>query len=435
MDLKRQLKTPHIWAIGVGMVISGQYFGWNFGFHVAGITGMYLAAGIVTLFYICFMLSYAELATMIPTAGGPSAYAAEAMGRQGGFIAGLACLIEFIFAPPAIAIAIGSYVHTLWPMIPSHLAGTTAFIICILINLTGTKDVALFELVVTLLALIGLIIYYCANLYVSPSIHNTIQSHPLPHQSWLAAIPFAIWLYLAIEGIAMTAEETLAPQKTLPRGFILAIVTLAICSALTLWLTATHCRDPRANIDYPLLHTLTEQFNRDSWLTQSVGILGLFGLIASLNGIIIGYTRQTFALARAKYLPKFFTSINSNDTAIWALLIPGCFGLLCTSSANLSNNLIILSAFGAICNYGISMISLFILRFKKPHIPRSYKVWFPWVPALALGLSIFFILCVFKYALLPNYLDLFGLDINLALAFGIISLGSLVIIYRKRKSH
>jgi len=159
MTLKKSFTTQHIWAIAVGMVISGQFFGWNFGFEVAGIQGMFIATALVTFFYICFMLSYAELAAMIPKAGGPTAYAERAFGKFGGILAGITCLIEFIFAPPAIAVATGAYLHFLWPTVSASNAGVSAFILCILINMSGAKDIARIELIITLLAIITSILH------------------------------------------------------------------------------------------------------------------------------------------------------------------------------------------------------------------------------------------------------------------------------------
>jgi ethanolamine permease len=117
-QLKRVLKPVHLWAIGVGLVISGEYFGWNLGWHVAGTVGLLIATLIVTLMYVTFIFSYTELTAAIPHAGGAFAYAYRAMGPFGGLIAGYATLIDFLLATPAIAISLGSYLHFLYPVIP-----------------------------------------------------------------------------------------------------------------------------------------------------------------------------------------------------------------------------------------------------------------------------------------------------------------------------
>jgi ethanolamine permease len=111
--LKRTLKPIHLWAIAVGLVISGEYFGWNYGWGVAGTIGFLIATLIVTIMYVTFIFSYNELTTAIPHAGGAFAYSYRAMGPFGGLIAGYATLVDFLLATPAIAFALGSYLHFL----------------------------------------------------------------------------------------------------------------------------------------------------------------------------------------------------------------------------------------------------------------------------------------------------------------------------------
>ena len=66
------------------------------------------ASLLVATMYTAFIFSFTELTTSIPHAGGPFAYAYRAFGPVGGYIAGFATLVEFVFAPPAIAMAIGA---------------------------------------------------------------------------------------------------------------------------------------------------------------------------------------------------------------------------------------------------------------------------------------------------------------------------------------
>ncbi|KAA6322318.1 hypothetical protein EZS27_028128 [termite gut metagenome] len=107
--LKRTLGSFRLWGIAVGLVISGEYFGWSYGWAHAGTLGFLIAGAFVAVMYITFMFSFTELSTSIPQAGGPFAYARQAYGDKGGFLAGFATLVEFVFAPPAIAMAIGAY--------------------------------------------------------------------------------------------------------------------------------------------------------------------------------------------------------------------------------------------------------------------------------------------------------------------------------------
>lgn len=415
MPLHRHLSAKHLWAIAVGMVISGQYFGWNFGFATGGLYGLILAALLVTIFYLCFMFSYAELATAIPHAGGPSAYAQTAFGPMMGYLSGIACLIEFTFAPPAIAVSIGSYLHFLLPFINPHIAAISAFIICITINLTGTHNVAKFETVVTLIALAGLILYYAYGLPQINWHHFMPGKQVLPHgvHGIFASIPFAIWLYLCIEGGAMAAEEVKDPCKDISKGFIVAIITLALCSLFTIVTTAGLEPQQHHVTDYPLPHALILAYPSKHWLPYVIDIVGLFGLFASLNGIIIGSSRQVFALAREGYLPRFLSQLSRQHVPYWALIIPGLFGIVCAGSADLSNSLIIVAVFGATVTYCISLSALFKLRHSHPHLKRPFKVLYPIIPAIALCIGLICLVAIVYYALLPNHLQLFDISINL----------------------
>ena len=222
--LKKVLNTWHLWAMAVGLVISGEYFGWNYGWGVAGTIGFLLSTVVVTIMYIAFVFSFTELTTSIPHAGGPFAYAQQAFSAFGGLIAGYATLVEFLLSTPPIAIALGSYLHFLYPTIAVTPAAIACFIIFTAINCIGIKESAVFTLVVTLLAVVELLIFIGI---VSPhfSISNFLQNNmPLGAKGIFAGLPFAIWFFLGIEGVAMVAEEVKAPNATIPRGYLTGIL-------------------------------------------------------------------------------------------------------------------------------------------------------------------------------------------------------------------
>ncbi|WP_078410617.1 ethanolamine permease [Priestia abyssalis] len=426
-ELKKHLKPIHLWAISVGMVISGQYFGWNYGFEQGGIIGLAIAAVIVTIFYTTFIFSYSELSTSIPHAGGPSAYAKRALGPFGGFMAGVACLLEFVFAPPAIAVSTGAYLHFLIPAIHPVYATVGVFIFFILINLIGVKEAAMIELVATIVALIGLAIYYAAGL---PHIKmdNILNEYSFVN-GWtgvLAAIPFGVWFYLAIEGGAMAAEEVENPRKDIPKGFIGGILTLATATLFTLLVTAGLGGGKGELADYPLPQALASIYGEGSAIPTTVAIIGLFGLIASLHGIIMGYSRQTYALAREGYLPRVLAKVNKKGAPVWGLLVPGAIAVICAGSATFANALIILSVFGAVTMYCISMVSLFILRKKEPNLERPFKVAYPIVPGIALTLGLLCLYSIVRYSVLTTSLSVFGMTVPLTYVIGFIFISAIL---------
>src|SRR2546423_514936 len=115
-----------LWGLGVGYVISGEYFGWNLGLPVGGTYGMLVATLVITIMYVGFVFAYTELACAMPKAGGGFVYAERALGPFGGFVAGIVQIIEFVFAPPAIAMAIGAYAKQRFADVDPRVVATLA---------------------------------------------------------------------------------------------------------------------------------------------------------------------------------------------------------------------------------------------------------------------------------------------------------------------
>lgn len=387
--LKKVLRPVHVWAIGVGLVISGEYFGWNYGWGAAGTVGFLIATLLVTVLYITFIFSFTELTTMIPHAGGPFAYGHKALGPLGGFIAGYTTLVEFLLAPPAIALALGSYAHFLHPALPVIETAIACYFIFTAINFLGVKESAVFTLFITLLAVGELLIF---SGIVAPHFKTSnflANAFPLTFKGIFASIPFAIWFYLAIEGVAMVAEEVKDPQRNIPKAYISAIGTLVVL-ALGVMIFTAGIGDWRqlSNIDYPLPEAISLVLGKQSGWTKIFAGIGLFGLIASFHSIILGYSREIFALARAGYLPSKLAAVHPKfKTPHWALIAGGLVGILAILTGT-TGQVITISAIGALGMYIVSMVSLLVLRKKNPGAERPFKTpFYPWFPLIALLLS------------------------------------------------
>jgi ethanolamine permease len=398
VGLKKVLGTTQLWAIAVGMVISGQYFGWNYGWSVAGTTGFLVSVLLVTVLYLTFIFSYTELTTSIPEAGGPFVYAFRAIGPVGGFVAGFATLVDFVLAPPAIAMALGSYANFLNPAIPVLMTAIIVYIVFISINLFGMKESANFSLLVTTLS-VAEILVFMVLIFPAYKTENFLANSSITANGVFAGIPFAIWFFVAIEGVAMIAEEVENPHKTIPKGYISAIITLVFLS-IGIMILSGGVGDWRllSEIDHPLPETLAMALGEgNAWSKLFTG-LGLFGLIASFHGNTIGYSRQIYALARGGYLPDFLARVNRRyQTPHWALIIGGLVGFLAIFSGK-TDQIIIMSVLGAIVMYIMSMISLFILRTKEPSLIRPYKApFYPIFPFIALMLSVLCLVAIIYY--------------------------------------
>lgn len=385
-QLKRVLKPVHLWAIGVGLVISGEYFGWNYGWGVSGTIGMLIATLLITVMYITFIFSYTELTSAIPHAGGAFAYAYRAMGPFGGLIAGYATLIDFLLATPAIAVSLGSYIHFLYPGIPIVQSALVFNVAFILLNISGVKESAMFSLFITVLA-VGELLLYIGVIAPHFKMSNYLAD-PMPF-GWagvFAALPFAVWFYLAIEGMAQVAEEVKDPKRNIPRGYISALATLVFLALAVMILTGG-VSDWRklSNLDYPLPEAIGLVMGKTSGLTKIFASIGLFGLIASLHGIILASSRQIFAMARSGYLPAELSAINHRfKTPHWAIIATGGVSFIAILTGTTAQ-IIVLSVLGAVIMYIMSMLSLFILRKKEPDLERPFRSpFYPAFPGVAL---------------------------------------------------
>src|SRR5437762_2785425 len=111
--LKKPMGVLHIWALGVGVVITGEYFGWNPGLKEGGPLGMLLASLFVCALYMMWVLALSELSVALPFAGGPLAYGRRAVGPWLGFVMGWSMFLESLFATIGTAIATGGAVYFL----------------------------------------------------------------------------------------------------------------------------------------------------------------------------------------------------------------------------------------------------------------------------------------------------------------------------------
>jgi ethanolamine permease len=388
-QLKKVLGPQHLWGMAVGLVISGEYFGWSYGWSKAGTGGFLLATLLVAVLYTTLIFSFTELTTSIPQAAGPFAYAGKAFGRWGAILAGLTCLMEFLFAPPAIAFALGSYTHFIFPSISVLQAAMMIFMFFCLLNLLGVKQTLNFELFVTSVAVAELLLFLAL---VFPHFQwSHFWNDPFPH-GWsgiFASLPFAIWFFLAIEGVAMTAEEVKNPHKDIPVGYLSGLSTLIFLS-LGVMLAAGGVGNWKSlsTMDYPIPEALAMALGREHALVKPLAGIGLFGLIASLHGIIYSSSRQVYALSKVGLLPTALSTLHSKthspQRAVYFTMI---VGLLCLLSGKTSE-LITLSAMGAVFMYAISMLALLTLRKRYPQLHRPFKVpFFPVFPVTAMILS------------------------------------------------
>src|SRR4029079_2299362 len=353
--LRRHARVWSLWALGVGAVISGHFSGWNFGIGVGGWGGLFIAAIIIAIMYLGLIFSLAEMSPALPHTGGAYSFARSALGPWGGFITGLAESIEYIMTPAVIVFFIGSYLTQIFetPLSYQPLWWIGCYLVFVALNYWGVELSFKISVTVTLLALGVLIVFWISaipyadfgrwalNVAVGPD--GALVELPegggafLP-KGWtgvLAALPFAVWLFLAIEELPLAAEESVDPKRDMPKGLIFGMFTLIISATMIMLLNASigapeqgrlHGSFSLATSAEPLLDGC-----RIIYSDQYAKLLSLFaviGLIASFHTIIFAYGRQIYSLSRAGYYPAILSVTHgSRKTPHLALFTGTVMGL------------------------------------------------------------------------------------------------------------
>ena len=391
--LKRYARVWSLWALGVGAVISGDFFGWSFGLKEGGFGGLLIATAIITVMYLGLCYSIAEMSPALPHTGGAYSFARSSMGPWGGYITGLAENMEYILTPAVIVVGIGSYLGAIFgtPAAAEPLWWLLSYAIFVGLNIYGVELSFRFTVIITIMALAILVVFWVSAI---PHLDFERWAFDMPiaegGSKWLpngwsgvfAALPFAIWFYLAIEELPLAAEEAEDPQRDMPKGIMLGLFTLVVSAFLTLILSAGIA--PGVNelgkTDAPLFASFQAIYGVGAG-SKALALVAVAGLVASFHSIIFAYGRQIFSLSRAGYFPRVLSKTgNKRKTPHIALLVGAAIGYAVALVIHLTGSdspvgavLLNMAVFGAVIAYALQMLSFILLRVRLPDLERPYR--------------------------------------------------------------
>jgi len=378
-----------LWALGVAAVISGDFFGWNFGLAY-GFGGLLVATLFITVMYYGLCYSIAEMSPALPHTGGAYSFARSAMGPWGGFATGVAETIEYVVTPAVIVVGIGSYMNS----IADDLFGFTLsqplwcaifYAIFVGLNFIGVETSFRFTVFICLASLAILAIFYIGAITKLDFTKWAIDTNG----GWFVkgvpgvfyALPFAIWFYLAIEELPLASEESADPKRDIPKGTIWGLGTLVITAFLVLFLNAGISPGSKGLSDSgePLLDGLKTIFGSGT-SASLLGLIAVAGLVASFHTIIYAYGRNIFSLSRAGYYPHPFSLTHGKrQTPHVALVLGAILGWIAAyiiyknSSSQVGASLLYMAVFGAVISYFMQCASFILLRRRLPNVERPYR--------------------------------------------------------------
>lgn len=396
--LRRYAGAVSLWALGVGAVISGDFFGWNYGLDAGGFGGLAVATAVVALMYLGICYSIAEMSPALPHTGGAYSFGRTAMGPWGGLVTGLAENIEYILTPAVIVVGIGGYVGAVFNDlfgvdIPAPVWWLVFYVLFVGLNIVGVEATFKFSVFITLLSLVILAVFWIGAvpyfswetaLNIEPEAGNS-RFLPFGWGGAAQAMPFAIWFYLAIEQLPLAAEESRDPQRDMPKAMLWGILTLIAASVLTLFLNAGIAPGSAevGRSDEPLLLAFRTIFGGGAG-ASALALAAVAGLVASFHTIIYAYGRNIYSLSRSGYFPKWLSITLPGRKTPHAALIAGAvigYGaalLIEFGDAWIGANvrvgavLLNMAVFGAVIAYIMQMIAFVRLRIRFPAIERPY---------------------------------------------------------------
>jgi ethanolamine permease len=391
-SLNKKASWTSLWALGVGVVISGEYFGWNFGLAAGGFWGLSIATLLMAAMYVCMVYCISELTSALPHAGGFYSFTRNAFGPLGGFICGVTDTIEYVLTVSVTVVAVAGYLQPIAPAIPLSVWWIGCYVLFLGINIIGVELTLKSQLWLTLIAIAVLLAFYLGvvakGAFSSHALFN-VPAEPghsatgLPKGIFgiFAAFPFAIWWYLAIESLPLAAEETHDVVRDVPKALVTGIFTLLVLSIFVLILNTGvgGGADAMGKSAAPMADGLTAVFGKGG-LTTLLIVLAVAGLFTTIHGSIYAYGRVIFALSRAGYFPRMLSITGKRKTPWPALLAGGAIGLLAVfvidafgSTSKVGAALLNMAVFGAVISYALVMLSYIKLKVSRKDLPRPYQ--------------------------------------------------------------
>jgi ethanolamine permease len=407
IDLLKVLGPVHVWALGVGIVLVGEFMGWNYAVGKGGAYGALIACWVIGLLYTCVAMIDSEITSTVAAAGGQYAQAKHTIGPLMAFNVGLYLVLAYTMLEAADIQVAGQLIQIGVTDAggPGDAVDWQAFTvlslaILALLNYRGVFMTLTVNFVITAAAFVSIIILFIG---LKPWNPTELMKHQqlltdLPY-GWIgviAALHFGIWYYLGIEGTCQAAEEVRSPGRALPLGTMTGMITLLIAAAITWYVTCGMLPWEYIGWDLELAPLYdTAKASGSAVLTIILFVGTLFSAIASANGCINDAARAWFSMGRDRYLPAWFGTVHPRyrtpfRSIIFLIPIAAIFALQIPLA-----QIITFSILSGLLNYTFMPLNMFMFRSKWPlgSIRRGYVHPFHPVPAvvlLALCITTFF---------------------------------------------
>lgn len=390
-ELVRTLTLPQILMLGIGGTMGAGVFVLTG--HAAGLVG----PAVLLVFFLAALqslpnaLSYAELSSSFPVAGGGYAYISMATEGLIPFSVGWVSWFSGMFYSALAAVGAAYSLKIFVPSLNVPLTTTFLVLVFVIISIRGSKEAGQTQVILAGVLLFSLIVFVILGL-VLPNGFTLAEFYKdsgfFIHEGFLKnmaqifkTLTLVNVLFVGYEVIATTAEEAKNPGRNIPIAIIGSIIlcaivymgitftSLGIISAKTLGQSATPLSDAAAKLG--------------PWGAPLMGAAGLIATLTSLNTAMISSARVALALSRDGYLPDRFSRIHPRlQTPVPSIILTGVI-IAIAGSAGDEVFLGYVSNFGYMYVVFFTNVSLILLRRKRPDQERAFKTpWYPFLPVV-----------------------------------------------------
>lgn len=346
------------------------------------------------LFILIGANSFAELATMLPKAGGSYNYIKRAFGNYAGFLSGWFDYITNVIPPAFYCIVISEYLIILFPSLANYSTemAISLLIAFVLLHLSGVKNGSVIQQITSFIKVICFV-----ALVIACFMYSGVKLPPIQKGGSFFEIGLLFGLFKSLQLIIGTyngwnsvcffAEENDNPSKNIPRSlFSGALLVIAIYVLLNAAFFYVLPIETIANSNLAAADVANIIFGKNGAIV--VTIIAIFSLISILNAFMMIPPRILYGLSRDGFFIEKGTTVNKGGTPIVALLVSSLFSLflICIGSFEV---LFSFAAFTSIIVWGLAYFSLIKLRITEPDLPRPYRsFWYPWTTVLAILVSL-----------------------------------------------
>ena len=384
--LNKSLKLIFVYTVATGSIFTFVNY-WDSVFMGYCGSGTFLAFGLMTLAILPIALVYSELASLFHTSGGELIYNTVGINKHVGFFASWLIMAAWISVPPAVVMAILTWIKTTFHIEMSfYVTIALAAVLLVAYFLMSIQDVQFLvkaqavmlfcNIAVTIVT--GFILLFSGSWEFSNISANLFTTdlgsvHGIP--GWIIGMALLITPYFGFETVPQMVEEGNFPIKNSKKAICGSILTCGIIYVFYYFCVAGIAplselfNDASANG----FLTITAMQTKLGWKFWPivVGVLScLMGMGASLLGFWMSTVRMMYAMSKKNFLPEAFSKVNKHQQPILPnvfLLVISLIFIVLQNAGTFMNDFFNLMSFGCACAYALTMISAMCINKKYPN--------------------------------------------------------------------